>query len=334
MRSQVQVLAGPPLIVAGQSAAGSGPGALAVGLGRAGAARPIPPAPPVAPSGAAHPAVRLGDDHAPWSRPQPRTAARWRVQPPRAAACSRAHRAATRDGRSARRPGLPGRSAGKRGRHGPHPARRPGSAPTSHRPIRLRQRRPRPGLLDRRSSRRRPGSRRNLHPSCGHGRPATSTWVSQRHRLRWEETDASGRTAADTRRLDTGRVDSRRPSAGLWTTTPGDQTPDGWTARSRTPKRDGWTPHAGHTGDRRRGVAAGSVDHGDDARPLDSGWTLLQADAVRASNNQDRSAARTPRAPTLRMGLATAATVSCRWYAAVQLAPRRTALLGKGWGRE
>jgi hypothetical protein len=75
------------------------------------------------------------------------------------------------------------------------------------------------------------------------------------------------------------------------------------------------------TGDRRRGLPAGRVDHGDDARPLDTGWTLLRADAVRASNNQDRSAARTPRARTLlRTGLATAATFSCRWYAAVQLA--------------
>jgi hypothetical protein len=42
------------------------------------------------------------------------------------------------------------------------------------------------------------------------------------------------------------------------------------------------------TGDRRRGLPAGSVDHGDDARPLATGWTLLRADAVRASNNQDR----------------------------------------------
>jgi hypothetical protein len=51
MRSQVQVLAGPPPIVAGQSTAVLGPGALAVGLGRAGAARPSPPAPPLAPPG-------------------------------------------------------------------------------------------------------------------------------------------------------------------------------------------------------------------------------------------------------------------------------------------
>src|SRR5215218_3884724 len=45
MRSQVQVLAGPPPIVAGHSAAGSELGALVAGLGRAGAARPSPPAP-------------------------------------------------------------------------------------------------------------------------------------------------------------------------------------------------------------------------------------------------------------------------------------------------
>jgi len=63
-----------------------------------------------------------------------------------------------------------------------------------------------------------------------------------------------------------------------------------------------------------------------------TGWTLLRADAVWASNNRDRSAARTPGAPTLpRTGLATPATVSCRWYAAVQLAPWRTALVCWIW---
>jgi hypothetical protein len=64
-------------------------------------------------------------------------------------------------------------------------------------------------------------------------------------------------------------------------------------------------------GDRCCGVAAGRVDHGDDARPLETGWTLLRADVVWASTNQDRSAARTLGASTLLwMGLATAATVS------------------------
>jgi hypothetical protein len=68
------------------------------------------------------------------------------------------------------------------------------------------------------------------------------------------------------------------------------------------------------TGDRRRGLPAGRVDHGHDARPLETGWRLLRANVVWASNHQDRSTARTPRAPTLLpRGLATAATVSCRW---------------------
>jgi hypothetical protein len=37
--------------------------------------------------------------------------------------------------------------------------------------------------------------------------------------------------------------------------------------------------------DRRRGVPAGRVHHGDDARPLETGWRLLRADVVWASNH-------------------------------------------------
>jgi hypothetical protein len=113
----------------------------------------------------------------------------------------------------------------------------------------------------------------------------------------------------------------------LWTMTPGDRTPDGWTAGSRTPIPDGWTPPAGHR--RPTPWLACWQCRPRRRRPTSrSGWTLLRADAVWASNNQDRSAARTPRASTLlRTGLATAATVSCRWYAAGQLAPWRTAVL-------
>src|SRR5215207_3019764 len=48
MKSEVQVLPGPPTIPAGHSAAGAEPGALPGGLGRAGAAPPSPPAPPLA----------------------------------------------------------------------------------------------------------------------------------------------------------------------------------------------------------------------------------------------------------------------------------------------
>jgi hypothetical protein len=58
MRSQVQVLAGPPAIPAGHSAVGSEPGAPAASLGRAGAARPSrwhahrrPPGPPTQAAG-------------------------------------------------------------------------------------------------------------------------------------------------------------------------------------------------------------------------------------------------------------------------------------------
>jgi hypothetical protein len=70
MRSQVQVLAGPPPIVAGQSTAGSELGTLAVGWGRTLLSAGTSPGP----SGVAHPGVRLGDDHPPWSRIQPEDA--------------------------------------------------------------------------------------------------------------------------------------------------------------------------------------------------------------------------------------------------------------------
>jgi hypothetical protein len=134
MRSQVQVLAGPRPIPAGQGAAGSEPGALAASLGRAGAA-PHPAGTSSGPSGSAHPAVRLGGDHAPWSpwsRTQPPTAATRRVRPPRTAACSRAPQRSRSGGCSARRPGRPGRSAVTRGRRGPHQPGGPGPPPTSH----------------------------------------------------------------------------------------------------------------------------------------------------------------------------------------------------------
>jgi hypothetical protein len=111
----------------------SEPGALAAGLGRAGAARPSPPAPPLAPPGpptrTSGSATTTHRGRAPSRGRQPRGGCSHLVLQP----CSRAHRAAARDGRSERRPGLPGRSAGKRGRRGPHPTRRPGSA--SHLPV-------------------------------------------------------------------------------------------------------------------------------------------------------------------------------------------------------
>jgi hypothetical protein len=57
---------------------------------------PIPAGTSPGPTGAAHPGVRLGHDHPPWSRPQARGRQPRGMRPPRAAACSRAHRAAAR----------------------------------------------------------------------------------------------------------------------------------------------------------------------------------------------------------------------------------------------
>jgi hypothetical protein len=104
---------------------------------------------------------------------------------------------------------------------------------------------------------------RDLDRSCGAGCPPHRPGP-QRHRPRWDETDASGPTGADssrlttgrvdtgrpdTRRVDTGRPDTRRPDtgrAGHWTRwTPDGRTPDGWTAGPRTTEPDWWTPHAG-----------------------------------------------------------------------------------------
>jgi hypothetical protein len=175
----------------------------------------------------------------------------------------------------------------------------------------------------------------------GQGRPATSTWSPPPPpewgdgRVRTDEGRPRRLDTArmDTGQLDTGQLDSSRPTAGPSGRRP--QVTGHRTAGQPDPGRQ--DRMGGHrlldSGDRRRGVPAGRVDHGDNARPLESGWTLLWADAVWASNHQDRSTARTPGARTLpRMGLAAAATVSCRWYAAVQLAPWRTAVLGlDGW---
>jgi hypothetical protein len=252
MRSQVQVLAGPPPIVAGHSAAGSEPGAPAASPGRAGAARPSSPAPPVAPPG---PPTRPSASATTTQRgqaPSPRTPATRRVQPPRAAACSRAHSAAARDGRSARRPGLPGRSAASAAAA----ARTQPAARVRHRPP--------PDQRD-------VGSVARLPASATVGRavdgPAatgafTGSGGQGPHRHRdlvpnatagaWEETDTSGRTGQtlDGWTPDKWTADGWTPTGRqrtaergtLWTTIPGDRTPDGWTAGSRTPIPDGWTP--------------------------------------------------------------------------------------------
>jgi hypothetical protein len=192
MRSQVQVLAGPPPIVAGHSAADSEPGALAASLGRTRAARPSPLAPPVAPPGP--PALPSGSAT---TTHRGRAPARGR-QPcggcshPGAAACFYAHR---RPRGALRAPTWPAWSLSGQARP-PRPARhrRPRSAtdlplanaawaasPAS--------RPPRPSIEP--ST---PGSPRGRHRFRWSGSPGHLDLVPTPP-PEWEETDASGRTA-------------------------------------------------------------------------------------------------------------------------------------------
>src|SRR5215207_7855088 len=142
---------------------------------------------------------------------------------------------------------------------------------------------------------------------------------------------AGHRTAGH--RTDGHRTAGQQPAdrRTLWTTTPGDRTPDGWTAGSRTPRPDGWTPPAGHWRPtpwrvcwqcrprRRRPTARDRL-----GAPL--GRRRLGEQQPGPLSSKDAGAATPPRT-----GLATAATVSCRWYAAVQLAPRCTAFVCWIW---
>jgi hypothetical protein len=254
MRSQVQVLAGPPSNPAGQSAAGSGLGALAAGLGRAGAARPSPPARPVAPSG---PPTRPSGSATTTHRgraPNPRTAATPRVQPPRAAVCPSCP-PRSRPRRALRTPAWPAWSLSghaRPARPAPNPAARVRHRPpTDQRDVGSVARGPASSTVDRAVDG--PAATGASTRSGSQGRPASSTW-SPRHRL---SMGGDGRVRTDRGRHQmaghrtggqqtAGRVDGRRPTAG----------PAGRPAQvtgHRTagqpdpghPKPDGWTPHAG-----------------------------------------------------------------------------------------
>jgi hypothetical protein len=141
--------------------------------------------------------------------------------------------------------------------------------------------------------------------------------------------DASGPTEADSSRLDTGRADTGRADTGRADTRrTGHQTVGHWTAGPSDPA-DGttaWTPHGGRDRRRRHGRHPGLADYGGNARPLDGGWRLRRAAAVWATNQPGQLGSR-----TTGTGPATAATVSCRCYSAVQLAPRRTAVVCWIW---
>jgi hypothetical protein len=146
------------------------------------------------------------------------------MQPPRAAACTRAHRAAA-PRRALRTPAWPAWAHSGHARPPrPVPTRQPGSA-TDLPPTNVTSAAsPAPDLLDRRPSRstaRQPTGTSTR--SCGHGRPATATWSPTPP----SEVGGDGRVrteGVDTGRLDTGRLASRIPDA----------------------EPDGWTPHAGH----------------------------------------------------------------------------------------
>jgi len=228
MRSQVQVLAGPPAIVAGHSAAGSEPGTPAVSLGRAGAARPSPPARPSALSGPSTPASGPTTTTHRGRPPNPRTVSRGRcghltwqpasltTAPPPATSAPRAGLACLAVSGQARLPPPSPNSARVRHQH-PLAIARP------------RQRRPpqASSAVDRTARRR--GRPQTSPRSCGHGRPAASTWsptpppeVGRDGRVRTDGRTPVGwtpdgwtpnvRTAGmDTRGPDAGRVDTRRP---------------------------------------------------------------------------------------------------------------------------
>ena len=115
----------------------------------------------------------------------------------------------------------------------------------------------------------------------------------------------------------------------LWTTTPADRTPDGRTAGSRTPKPDGWTPHAGQ---RRPMPWRGCWPCRPRRRRPSSRYWLDAAAGRRRLGEQPPGPLSSKDAEDTHAatdGSGTAATVSCRWYAAVQLAPWRTAVLGR-----
>jgi hypothetical protein len=267
MRSQVQVLAGPPpspqvRALWAASREGSLPAWAALGPHvhpRRQAHRPCRARPP-GPQAPRQPRTVVA--HSPGRQPRHRCG-NLALQP---APCPQR----SRQPRALRTPAWPTWwAAGKCGRHRPH-LTRPGPPPTPHRPT---------CDLGRSTASSRP--RPLTEPLDGAAATGTSTRSRgagclaapsgpQRH-LRWEETGASGRTGGGHQRAGRRTGDTTRPDAGWvtphgrtlvgWTpdgrtagprtTNPGDRTPDGWTpdglhtrrldGRARTTEPDGWT---------------------------------------------------------------------------------------------
>jgi hypothetical protein len=345
MRSQVQVLAGPPPIVAAHSAAGSEPGAVAVGLGRAGAARPSPPAPPVAPPG---PPPRPSGSATTTHRgraPSPRTPATPRLPPPPRCSLLPCPPRRPRDG--LRTPAWPAWSLSGQAwppRPAPNPAARVRHRPPSDQPDVGSV--ARPGLLDRRRAVDGSAATGAATGSGGHGRPASSTWPPTpppehgrrtrpdrrgRHQTAGHRTGGqqpAGHQTAGQQPSDR-RTSGRRPS--------GDRTPDGWTAgpgrRDRMGGHRCWTPAT----DAVAWLLAGSTTATtpDLARPAGRccGQTPSGRAPTRTAQRQHQPGPLSGKdaggTHAARDGPGHRRDVSCRWYAAVQLAPWRTAVLGR-----
>jgi hypothetical protein len=290
MRSQVQVLAGPPSITAGHSAGGSEPGALAACLGRAGAARPPPPARPLAPPGPpTRPSGSAATTHrgrAPSPGRQPRGGCGHLAPQPAPAPTAQPQRQVLRT------PAWPAWSLSGHTRPPPHP---PGQAPatplTNVRPRQRRRPKPAGPSTERLDGTAATGT---STASCGDGCPRGTSLVPTPPssvggdgRVRTDGWTADGWTpdgwTLDGGHQRAGRVDSRRagqPDPGQrpqvtehrtgWT-------PDGRTAGPRTTP-DGWLDTAcwTPTGDRRHGRRPGSVDHGDARRWMPAGGSAGQ----------------------------------------------------------
>jgi hypothetical protein len=318
MRSQVQVLAGPPAIVAGQSAVGSKPGALAGCLGRAGAARPSPPASPSAPPGPSTWAPGASITTHSGRPPIPGTAASRPVQPPPVPSRSRRRRALRTP------PGLPGRpassTAAAHARPGPGP---PPTAPPTMGDL--------GGVARGRACD--AAAYRDLGPLPWCGLPCR-IGLSPMPPPDGDQTDTSGRTGAtpDGRTPDGWTPDGRTPDPGRRAQVTGhraDRTLDG--PDSRAPDDGtGWVDtHAGRgpATDAMAGVLACRARRR--SCPLDGRWTLGWAEASGRSTNQDSSAATTTRGITLlRTGLDHRHDRQLLGRFAGQAAPRRTAVLG------
>ena len=138
--------------------------------------------------------------------------------------------------------------------------------------------------------------------------------------------------------MDTGLPDrrtpddeSRRPDTG-WA---GQRT--GRTVGSRTTKPAGWTrplDAVGPATDATAGILALSATATTPDRWIPAGRSAGQTPFGRTTTQDSSAPVDDEGTSRLRTGLAAVATVNCRWHSAVQLAPRRTAVLGKGWSRE